>query len=282
MGALGSISAVVRRKAAPLGPCRSPPALGVPWGHAPPVWCRADAHNTPDWTHDSTPDWWRSSLMEARGVRERPWWVLSGVGPTQTQKASPSAPPGVCRAMGCPLVAWKWPRAARVTSMSRLGVPRVLKTPGTPSRRILRREVATGLLRMQHGPSGPAIGQLDVREHQYALWFGLNPLKVCWGRSRTPPASMSAASRGRCRGSSRGCCGRLCGTRRAGHGPRGPLGPVGCGGGRGAPPCASHRPISTLERPSPAPWAAPEACLGIRKCGGSVWPLVGLWTSGAR
>ena len=67
------------------------------------------------------------ALMEAWGVRERPWWVLSGVGPTQTQKASPPAPPGVCRAMGCPLVAWKWPRAARVTSMSRLGVPRVLK-----------------------------------------------------------------------------------------------------------------------------------------------------------
>ena len=66
------------------------------------------------------------ALMEAWGVRERPWWVLSGVGPTQTQKASPPAPPGVCRAMGCPLVAWKWPRAARVTSMSRLGVPRVL------------------------------------------------------------------------------------------------------------------------------------------------------------
>ena len=153
-------------------------------------------------------------------------------------------------------------------------------TPGTPSRRILRREVATGLFCMQHGPSGPAIGQLDVREHQYALWFGLNPLKVCWGRSRTPPASMSAASRGRCRGSSRGCCGRLCGTRRAGHGPRGPLGPVGCGGGRGAPPCASHRPISTLERPSPAPWAAPEACLGIRKWQYPVRPLVGLWTCG--
>ena len=132
--------------------------------------------------------------------------------------------------------------------------------------------MATGLFRMQHGPSGPAIGQLDVREHQYALWIGLNPLKVCWGRSRTPPASMSAASRGRCRGSSRGCCGRLCGTRRAGHGPRGPLGPVGCGGGRGAPPCASHRPISTLERPSPAPWAAPEACLGIRKCNGPFGP----------
>jgi hypothetical protein len=38
--------------------------------------------------------------------------------------------------------------------------------------------VATGLLRMQHGPSGPAIGQLDVRGHQYALWIGLNPLKA--------------------------------------------------------------------------------------------------------
>ena len=36
----------------------------------------------------------------------------------------------------------------------------------------------------------------------------------------------------------------------AGRDPRGPLGPVGCGGGRGAPPCASHRPISTPERPS--------------------------------
>ena len=63
--------------------------------------------------------------------------------------------------------------------------------------------------------------------------------------------------------------------------PQGPLGPVGCGGGRGAPPCASHRPISTLERPSPAPWAAPEACLGIRKWQCSDPSLVGLWTSGA-
>ena len=117
-------------------------------------------------------------------------------------------------------------------------------------------------LRVLHAPNGLALGQLDVKDHQYALWVGLNPPKVGWGRSRAPPGCMSAASRGRCRGSSRGCCGRLCGTRRAGHGPRAPLGPVGCGGGRGAPPCASHRPISTLERPSPAPWAAPEACLG--------------------
>ena len=124
--------------------------------------------------------------------------------------------------------------------------------------------MATGLFRMQHGPSGPAIGQLDVREHQYALWIGLNPLKVCWGRSRTPPASMSAASRGRCRGSSRGCCGRLCGTRRAEHGLKGPLGPVGCGGGRGAPPCASHRPISTLERPSPGIYIAKACCPALR------------------
>ena len=110
-------------------------------------------------------------------------------------------------------------------------------------------------LRVLHAPNGLVLGQLDVKDHQYALWVGLNPPKVGWGRSRAPPGCMSAASRGRCRGSSRGCCGRLCGTRRAGHGPRGPLGPVGCGGGRGAPPCASHRPISTLERPSPAPWA---------------------------
>ena len=50
--------------------------------------------------------------------------------------------------------------------------------------------MATGLFRMQHGPSGPAIGQLDVREHQYALWIGLNPLKVCWGRSRTATPSL--------------------------------------------------------------------------------------------
>ena len=60
MGALGPISANVRHKAAPRGPRRSPPALGALWGHAPPVWCRADAHNTPDWTHDSTTGWWRS------------------------------------------------------------------------------------------------------------------------------------------------------------------------------------------------------------------------------
>ena len=60
MGALGSISADVRHKAAPPGPRRSPPALGVPWGHAPPVWCHTGAHNTPDWTHDSAPGWRRS------------------------------------------------------------------------------------------------------------------------------------------------------------------------------------------------------------------------------
>ena len=60
MGALGSISADVRHKAAPPGPRRSPPALGAPWGHAPPVWCHTGAHNTPDWTHDSAPGWRRS------------------------------------------------------------------------------------------------------------------------------------------------------------------------------------------------------------------------------
>ena len=150
------------------------------------------------------------------------------------------------------------------------------KTPGAPRRGISRCEVATGQFCMQHGPSGPAIGQLDVKERHHALWVGLNPLKVCWGRSRTPPASMSAASRGRCRGSSRGCCGRLCGTRRAGHGPRGPLGPVGRGGGRGAPPCASHRPISTLERPYPAAMGGAAAGLGITNPECSVWPLLAL------
>ena len=52
MAALGSISADVRHKAAPPGPRRSPPALGVPWGHVPPIWrpggpcrCRHDALN---------------------------------------------------------------------------------------------------------------------------------------------------------------------------------------------------------------------------------------------
>ena len=63
MGALGSISADVRHKAAPPGPRRSPPALGVPWDHAPPVRCRTGAHDTPDWTHDSAPyaPGWRRS-----------------------------------------------------------------------------------------------------------------------------------------------------------------------------------------------------------------------------
>ena len=60
MAALGSISADVRHKAAPPAPHRGPPALGAPWGHAPPVWCHTGAHNTPDWTHDSAPGWRRS------------------------------------------------------------------------------------------------------------------------------------------------------------------------------------------------------------------------------
>ena len=115
-----------------------------------------------------------------------------------------------------------------------------------------------------------------------------NPTFIAWvwhitpplGHARQPLTMAAAPAWGRI-GCGLGACTAIQGTRRAVHGPRGPLGPVGCGGGRGAPPCASHRPISTLERPSPAPWAAPEACLGIRKCGGSVWPLVGLWTSGA-
>ena len=55
MGALGSISADARHKAAAPGPHRGPRALGVPWGHAPPVWLDIGAHNTPDWTHDSAP-----------------------------------------------------------------------------------------------------------------------------------------------------------------------------------------------------------------------------------
>ena len=161
---------------------------------------------------------------------------------------------------------------------------RGLRTPGTPSRRILRSETPTGRLRALHAPSGLVLGQLDARDPQQALWVGLNPLEVCWGRPRKPLGCISATSWGRGRGSSRGCCGRLFHARRAGHShsPRGPLGPVGCGGGRGAPPCASHRPISTPERPSPARWAAPEARGLLRnpKLVASVRPLVGLWSSG--
>ena len=129
--------------------------------------------------------------------------------------------------------------------------------------------MATGQFYMQHGPSGPAIGQLDVKEHHHALWVGLNPLKVCWGRSRTPPAPMSAASRGRCRGSSRGCCGRLFHARRAGHGPRGPLGPVVCGGGPAlyiVPRPLVHRPTRGHFDPNgfvvPKPAAAPPMAAG--------------------
>ena len=43
-----------------------------------------------------------------------------------------------------------------------------------------------GTLWVLHAPNGLAWGQLGVKEHQHALWVGLNPLKVCWGRSRTP------------------------------------------------------------------------------------------------
>ena len=60
MGAPGSISADVRHKAAPPGPHRGPPALGPPWGHAPPVWRGIGAPNTPDSAHDSAPGWRRS------------------------------------------------------------------------------------------------------------------------------------------------------------------------------------------------------------------------------
>ena len=49
------------------GPRRSPPALGAPWGHAPPVWCHTGAHNTPDWTHDSAAGWRRSWRLEVCG-----------------------------------------------------------------------------------------------------------------------------------------------------------------------------------------------------------------------
>ena len=77
MGALGSISADVRHKAAPPGPRRSPPALGVPWGHAPPVWCHTGAHNTPDWTHDSAPGWRRSCGLGVRGSAPSP--LLAGL-----------------------------------------------------------------------------------------------------------------------------------------------------------------------------------------------------------
>ena len=49
-----------------------------------------------------------------------------------------------------------------------------------------------------------------------------------------------------------GACTAVQGAKPAGHGPRPTLGPVGCGGDRGTPPCASRRLISALERPSPA------------------------------
>ena len=58
-----------------------------------------------------------------------------------------------------------------------------------------------------------------------------------------------------------GCTAVQC-ARPAGHSSSPPLGPVGCGGDRGTPPCASHRAIATISRSSPASrhgWAAPEA-----------------------
>ena len=54
-------------------------------------------------------------------------------------------------------------------------------------------------------PNGLVSGQFDVKDHQNAPWVGLNPPQVRWGRSRAPRSFMSAASRGRCRGSNRGC-----------------------------------------------------------------------------
>ena len=94
MGALGSISADVRHKAAPPGPRRSPPALGVPWGHAPPVWCHTGAHNTPDWTHDSAPGWRRSWRLGVCG---------SGPGAFQVDVDQPRAR---VRVPGSPWVVW--------------------------------------------------------------------------------------------------------------------------------------------------------------------------------
>ena len=71
MAALGSISADVRHKAAPPDPRRGPPALGVPWGHAPPIWCHTGASNTPDSAHDSAPGWRRSCGLGVCGSGRR-------------------------------------------------------------------------------------------------------------------------------------------------------------------------------------------------------------------
>ena len=69
----------------------------------------------------------------------------------------------------------------------------VERDPGhahTPRGGISRCEVESCQFRKQHGSSGPAIGQLDVKEQQHALWVGLNPPEVGWGRSRTPPGGL--------------------------------------------------------------------------------------------
>ena len=75
-------------------------------------------------------------------------------------------------------------------------------------------------------------------------WSVHHPYVATPTRAATQPRAESGAVRAPAR-PSRALDGR-------GTAPGGPPGPVCCGGGRGAPPCASHRPISALERPSPA------------------------------
>ena len=108
MGALGPISVDVRHKAAPPGPRRSPPAVGVPWGHAPPVWrprwpCRRP--NEPD----SAPGWGGSHGQRlpcaakwacyATPMQQKPAWVAT----TLLGTPDPTGPCGELRAALGPL-----------------------------------------------------------------------------------------------------------------------------------------------------------------------------------
>ena len=98
-------------------------------------------------------------------------------------------------------------------------------------------------------PQAPK-GQVAGVDGKTDVNFALHHTQNTPGPLPHTPSPHSATSRGSCRGPNRDCCGRLHGTRQAGHNP--PPGPVGCGGDWGTPPCASHRAISALERPSPA------------------------------
>ena len=146
----GSISADVRHKAVPPGPHRGPPALGVPWGHAPPVWCHTGAHNIPDSAHDG---WWRSCRLGVSGSGP------GGIGAEVGQLRARVGVPGSC---GVTWGAWG--------SCRNVGQDGALKDPAPPWRARCRRSPP---------PQDPAQHR---RRHRSSS--GKRPT---WSQTRRPP-----------------------------------------------------------------------------------------------